>query len=105
MVDSFFAGTDMFDLWDEYLKGNNNVFVEKIKQPLFRKNLMTIRKIFDDNTEFHNTVIKFLFAMEGLIKEINSPKQMTRNEILNLAVSSSLDKIYFTLIKALNSAE
>ena len=105
MVDSFFAGADMFDLWDEYLKGNNNVFVEKIKQPLFRKNLMTIRKIFDDNTEFHNTVIKFLFAMEGLIKEINSPKQMTRNEILNLAVSSSLDKIYFTLIKALNSAE
>ena len=66
---------------------------------------MTIMKIFENNTEFHSTVMKFLPAMDGVIKEINFPKQMTRNEILNFTVSSSLDKIYFTLIKALNSAE
>ena len=44
-------------------------------------------------------------AMPYLLKEINAPKQMSRNELLNLTVNSSLDKIYFTLIKALNSAE
>ena len=29
----------------------------------------------------------------------------TKDEILNLAVNNSLDKVYFTLIKALNSVE
>ncbi len=105
LIDSYFAGIDMFDLWDEYLSGNINIFSEKIKHSLLRKNLMTIMKIFENNTEFHSTVMKFLPAMDGVIKEINFPKQMTRNEILNFTVSSSLDKIYFTLIKALNSAE
>ena len=105
VVNKFFIGSDMFDLWDEYLKGNNSIFIDTLKPSLTRKNLMTIRKLFDDNTEFHNVVIKFLFAMEGLLKEINAPKQMSKNELLNLTVNSSLDKIYFTLIKALNSAE
>ena len=55
--------------------------------------------------EFHNLVIKYLFAMETLIKEANNPTSMSRDEILNMCVKNSLDKIYFTLIKALNSAE
>ncbi|MBR5598522.1 MAG: hypothetical protein IKW39_00615, partial [Alphaproteobacteria bacterium] len=105
LVEQYFANHDMFDLWEEYLKGNHMVFTNALKKSLSRKHLLAIRKAFDDNTEFHNVVIKFLFAMEGLIKELTSPKQMTKNEILNFAVNSSLDKIYFTLIKALNSAE
>jgi hypothetical protein len=43
--------------------------------------------------------------METLIKEANNPTSMSRDEILNMCVKNSLDKIYFTLIKALNSAE
>ncbi len=105
LVEKLFVGCDMFDLWEEYLKGKQSVFADTLKNYLSRKNLITMRKVFDDNAEFHNVVIKFLFAMEGLIKELYAPKQMTRNEILSFAVNSSLDKIYFTLIKALNSAE
>ena len=105
LVEKLFVGCDMFDLWEEYLRGKQSVFADTLKNSLSRKNLITMRKVFDDNAEFHNVVIKFLFAMEGLIKELYAPKQMTRNEILSFAVNSSLDKIYFTLIKALNSAE
>ena len=53
----------------------------------------------------YDVVIKYLFAMETLIKELNNPSVMTKDEILSMAVNNSLDKIYFTLIKALNSAE
>ncbi|MBE6463295.1 MAG: hypothetical protein E7005_06035 [Alphaproteobacteria bacterium] len=104
-VEQFFSGIDMLDLWEDYLNGKNSVFVDILSKTLSKKLLMIIRKDFDDNAEFHNLVIKYLFAMETLIKEANNPTSMSRDEILNMCVKNSLDKIYFTLIKALNSAE
>ena len=104
-VEQFFSGIDMLDLWEDYLSGKNSVFVDVLNKTLSKKLLMIIRKDFDDNAEFHNLVIKYLFAMETLIKEANNPTSMSRDEILNMCVKNSLDKIYFTLIKALNSAE
>ena len=104
-VEQFFSGIDMLDLWEDYLNGKNSVFVDVLNKTLSKKLLMIIRKDFDDNAEFHNLVIKYLFAMETLIKEANNPTSMSRDEILNMCVKNSLDKIYFTLIKALNSAE
>ena len=104
-VEQFFAGYDTFDLWEEYIKGNNAAFVDVLNKNLPRKLLLVIRKNFDDNAEFHGIVIKYLFAMETLIKELNNPSVMSKDEILSMAVNHSLDKIYFTLIKALNSAE
>ena len=95
----------MFDLWDEYLSGNSKAFTNILNSALSKKQLMVIRKTFDDNTEFHGLVIKYLFAMETLIKEAINPTTMQRNEVLNLSVTSSLDKIYFVLVKSLNSAE
>ena len=104
-VEQFFSGIDMLDLWEDYLSGKNSVFVDVLNKTRSKKLLMIIRKDFDDNAEFHNLVIKYLFAMETLIKEANNPTSMSRDEILNMCVKNSLDKIYFTLIKALNSAE
>lgn len=104
-VEQFFAGYDAFDLWEDFLRGKNGAFVDVLNKTLPKKLLMVIRKSFDDNTEFHNIVVKYLFAMETLIKELGNPTVMTRDEIINLAVNNSLDKVYFTLIKALNSAE
>ena len=104
-IEQFYTGYDMFDLWDEYLSGNSKAFTNILNSALSKKQLMVIRKTFDDNTEFHGLVIKYLFAMETLIKEAINPTTMQRNEVLNLSVTSSLDKIYFVLVKSLNSAE
>lgn len=104
-VEQFFAGYDTFDLWEDYIKGKNSTFIDVLNKTLPKKLLLVIRKNFDDNAEFHGVVIKYLFAMETLIKELNNPSVMTKDEILSMAVNNSLDKIYFTLIKALNSAE
>ena len=104
-IEQFYTGYDMFDLWEEYLSGKSNAFTEILTSSLSKKQLMVIRKSFDDNAEFHSLVVKYLFAMELLIKEAINPTTMKRNEILNLSVTSSLDKIYFVLVKALNSAE
>ncbi len=104
-VEQFFAGYDTFDLWEDFLKGKNGAFVDVLNKTLPKKLLSVIRKNFDDNAVFHNVVVKYLFAMETLIKELGNPSVMTKDEILSLAVNNSLDKVYFTLIKALNSAE
>ena len=44
-------------------------------------------------------------GMDILLKDISNSTDSTRNELINFAVNASLDKIYFILVKTLNSAE
>ncbi len=104
-IEKLFAGVDVFDLWDRYLLGDNKSFTNFLSAKISKKQRTLIRKAFDDNIEFHNLSIKFLYLMDILIKEMISADDETRNEFINLAVNSSLDKVYFVLIRALNSAE
>ena len=104
-VDEVYAKKDMFDLWDEYIKGSQTVFIDAISNTLSAKNIKTIRKSFDDNTIFHNLVIKYLFLMDLALKETLSSNGSTKDEIINLSVNSALDKVYFVLVKALNSVD
>jgi hypothetical protein len=43
--------------------------------------------------------------MDTFIKEMAAPAEESRDELINLSVNASLDRMYFILIKALNSAE
>ena len=86
-VDEVYAKKDMFDLWDEYIKGSQTVFIDAISNTLSAKNIKTIRKSFDDNTIFHNLVIKNLFLMDLALKETLSSNGSTKDEII-LVVSS-----------------
>ena len=70
-----------------------------------KKQIASVRKAFDDNIDFHNLVIKYLFLMDTFIKEMAAPAEESRDELINLSVNASLDRMYFILIKALNSAE
>lgn len=96
---------DMFELWDNYLAGSATAFTDVLSKNLNHKLSSAIRKAFDDNAEFHNQVIRYLFLMDILLKDISSSDETTRNELINFAVNSALDKIYFILVKTLNSAE
>ena len=104
-IDKIFANIDVFDLWDKYLIGETKVFTDFLSARLTRKQTGLSRKAFDDKIEFHNLSITYLYLMDMLIKEMMVPDSESRNECINLAVNASLDKIYFILIKALNSAE
>jgi hypothetical protein len=95
----------MFDLWDNYLSGKTTVFTDVLSRTLSHKQSLAIRKAFDDNAEFHNQAIRYLFLMDILLKDIANSEETTKNELINFAVNSDLDKIYFILIKTLNSAE
>lgn len=103
--EKLYNNQDMFDLWDAYIEGKHSAFVDVLASSLSAKNIKTIRKQFEDNTSFHNIVIKYLFLMDLVIKDILNPDGTNRNELLNLSVNTSLDKVYFVLIKALNSTE
>lgn len=103
--DKFYAKHDVFDLWDSYLAGNTSAFTDVLAKNLGHKQTQAIRKAFDDNAEFHNQVIRYLFLMDILLKDISNATDNTRNELINFAVNASLDKIYFILVKTLNSAE
>lgn len=94
---------DLFALWDSYLEGNQSAFTDVIS--LGHKQTSAIRKTFDDNASFHNQVIRYLFLMDLVIKEMLSPTTISRDELVNLSINASLDKIYFILVKALNSAD
>ena len=100
-ADKLYAGADIFDLWDDYLNGNNLAFTNY----LTTRKIASVRKAFDDNIDFHNLVIKYLFLMDTFIKEMAAPAEESRDELINLSVNASLDRMYFILIKALNSAE
>lgn len=104
-IDNLFAGYDRFDLWEEYLKGKTTIFTDTINTPQMKKYLQVIRKSFDDNTDFHNKAVKYLFLVDVLIKEMANGSNNVRNELINLSVKSSLDKTYFILIKALNNMD
>lgn len=104
-AENIYAGADIFDLWDSYLNGKNNTFTEFLAQKITRKQTAAIRKAFDDNQDFHDIVIKYLFLMDVFIKEMTNAENTGRNELVNLSVKASLDKIYFILIKVLNSVE
>ena len=43
--------------------------------------------------------------MDNFIKEMISLSEESRDELINLSVNTSLDRVYFILIKALNCAE
>ena len=96
---------DMFDLWDSYLAGSTTAFTDVLSRSLTHKLSSAIRKAFDDNAEFHNQVIRYLFLMDILLKDISNSNETEKNELINFAVNSALDKIYFILVKTLNSAE
>ncbi len=104
-AEKLFEKHDMFDLWDNYLNGQQAVFNEVLADTLSRKQIAAIRKSFDDNADFHNLAIRYLFLMDILIKEMSNPLQPERDNLLNLSVNYALDKVYFILIKALNNAE
>ncbi len=104
-ADKLYAGADIFDLWDDYLNGNNLAFTNYLTTRMTKKQIASVRKAFDDNIDFHNLVIKYLFLMDTFIKEMAAPAEESRDELINLSVNASLDRMYFILIKALNSAE
>ena len=105
LPEKLYAKQDMFDLWDNYMAGNASAFTDVLSKNLPHKLSSAIRKAFDDNTEFHNQVIRYLFLMDILLKDISNSDETSKNELINFAVNSTLDKIYFILVKTLNSAE
>jgi len=102
-IEKLYEKQDLFDLWDNYLGGKQTVFTDAFA--LGHKQTLSIRKTFDDNTTFHNQVIRYLFLMDLVIKEMLNPVRISRDELINLSVNASLDKIYFILVKALNNAD
>lgn len=104
-IETLFDKKDMFDLWDNYLAGNQTAFIDILSKTLSRKQINMIRKAFDDNADFHNLTIRFLFLMDIMIKKLLSTEIINKNELINLSVNHSLEKIYFILIKSLNNAE
>ena len=105
VIEKMFGHSDLFELWDAYLDGRQNAFIEVLNKHITFKQMQAIRKAFDDNTEFHNNVIKYLYLMDVMIKEMNNPLPTRKEELINLSVNMSLDKLYFVLIKTLNNAE
>ena len=103
--EKLFDKQDMFDLWENYLNGQKNSFLDALSQTLSHKQTLSIRKAFDDNADFHNQVIRYLFLMDVVIKDMLNSSATSRDEIVNLSVNQSLDKIYFVLVKALNSSD
>ncbi len=103
--EKLFDKQDMFDLWTNYLNGQKSSFVDTLSQTLIHKKTVSIRKAFDDNADFHNQVIRYLFLMDNMIKDMLNSTGVNRDEMVNLSVNQSLDKIYFILVKALNSSD
>ena len=103
--EKLYAKQDIFALWDSYLNGQQSAFVDVLSHSLSHKSTLAIRKAFDDNAEFHNQVIRYLFLVDLIIKEMLNSSGTQRDELVNLSVNLSLDKVYFVLVKALNSAE
>ncbi|MCM1324466.1 MAG: hypothetical protein NC218_10100 [Acetobacter sp.] len=104
-TEKLFNNADMLDLWENYLTKDVSIFNEILTSTLSKKQIFAIRKSFDDNADFHNLVIRYLFLMDILIKEISNPLQNNKDNLINFSVNYALDKTYFILLKALNNAD
>jgi hypothetical protein len=104
-IEKIYEKQDMFDLWQEFIAGKQEAFTLPLKKMLTHKSVKDLRKTFDDNITFHNQTINFLFLMDLLVKDVLNPHKENTDELINFSVNASLEKIYFILVKSLNSAD
>jgi uncharacterized protein YukE len=104
-IEKIYEKQDMFDLWQEFIAGKQEAFTLPLKKMLTHKCVKDLRKTFDDNITFHNQTINFLFLMDLLVKDVLNPHKENTDELINFSVNASLEKIYFILVKSLNSAD
>ncbi len=103
--EKIFEKQNMFDLWDSYLSGEESLFTDISPINLSRKQTLSIRRAFDDNDNFHNLSIQYLFLMDMLVKEISNQSLENRKQLIDISVNNALDKVYLILVKALNNMD
>tara|TARA_R110002096_G_scaffold435927_1_gene664275 strand:- start:43984 stop:46557 length:2574 start_codon:yes stop_codon:yes gene_type:complete len=96
-ISSYLEGDVPKDLWDNYLSGDKNLFIRKIKKYIGKKTVEQIRSHYIDSTEFRKNVDSFLQIFEELLATFNESTETVYSETL---ITSDIGKVYFALAEA-----
>lgn len=96
-ISRYLEGDVPKDLWDNYLSGDKNLFIRKIKKYVGKKEVAAIKAHYMDDTEFRKNVESFVQIFEELLETFNESTETAYSETL---ITSDIGKVYFALAEA-----
>lgn len=96
-ISRYLEGDVPKDLWDNYLSGDKNLFIRKIKKYVGKKEVAAIRTHYMEDTEFRKNVESFVQIFEELLDTFNDSTETVYSETL---ITSDIGKVYFALAEA-----
>ena len=97
-ISRFLEGEVPKDLWNNYLAGDKNLFIRKIKKYIGKNTIAGIRSYYMENSDFRKNVDSFVKIFEELLATFNETTETVYSETL---ITSDIGKIYFALAEAI----
>ena len=96
-ISQYLEGDIPQDLWDNYIAGDKNIFIRKIKKFIGKKTVSQIREYYKQNSDFRKNVDGFVQIFEELLATFNESTETVFSETL---ITSDIGKVYFALAEA-----
>lgn len=96
-ISQYLEGEVPKDLWDNYISGDKNIFIRKIKKYIGKKTAFRIRDHYQQNNDFRKNVDSFIQIFEELLATFTETTETVYSETL---ITSDIGKVYFALAEA-----
>ncbi|MBT5072383.1 MAG: hypothetical protein HOM63_01495 [Kordiimonadaceae bacterium] len=96
-ISQYLEGEVPKDLWDNYIAGDKNIFIRKIKKYIGKKTSSQIRDHYKQDSDFRKNVDSFVQIFEELLATFTESTETVYSETL---ITSDIGKVYFALAEA-----
>lgn len=85
--------------WEHYLRGDRGIFTRRAVRLLDRRDSRGVAEIYGEDSEFRETVNRFIHDFEAMLREVLSTRD--GNALAVTLLSSDTGKLYVTLAQAI----
>lgn len=85
--------------WAQYLRGDRGIFTRRAVRLLDRQETRAVTEVYDEDSEFRETVNRFIHDFEGMLREVLSTRD--GNALAVTLLSSDMGKLYVALAQAI----
>ncbi|MDR1694273.1 MAG: hypothetical protein LBR70_03670 [Lactobacillaceae bacterium] len=91
------------ELWKKYYNGDSSAFVRHLSKVMTKKQIASIRDLFEKNADFRTFVTRYISEFEYVLEK--AKKNEKSSLLLSVLSGSDIGKIYYTLVKALDKLD
>lgn len=99
-INRIFNPKDEEDLWKRFYGGDTSVFVRYLSRNMSKQQVASIRKLFEQNSDFRNIVNSYLSEFEILITKAQNNEHS--GLLLSVVSGADIGKLYYILAKSLD---